>query len=124
MNKIEATKALLDYSRDVIFEDLAQDIAKAFGYSLHDLRLAPQPANTFHRLVPVPGHEKDMCVSVYELASRIAKGETKQKPSSGMNGIGSYAQDITEKAIGMLCDCTPLVPSSHANDCPAVVLIK
>lgn len=124
MKKHEATKVMLDHSRDVVFEDLAEDVAKAFGYTLHNLRIAPRPAESFSRLIPIPGHEKDFCVSMHELARKIAETETKAKIYSNMNGAGSFAQDITEKSIAMLCDCSPLIPNSHANDCPAVVLIK
>jgi len=124
MNKVEAAKVMYEHERDVVFESLAEDVAKAFGTSLHELRITPRPANTFHRLVPMKGHEKDLVVSMYEVASHIAKFVTSISVYSDMNGAGSYADDITEKAIAMLCDCSPLVPNSHHESCPAVVLIK
>lgn len=90
------------YSRYVLDPKFAQEIAKAFGYSLKDLGLQPRKTKTFHRL----NYNVDVAdlpsVSTYDLARELAEKITGESVSSGMHGMGSMAQDITEKSLALL----------------------
>jgi len=102
MTKTKALELMLEYSRQVIDPALARKIAKAFGYILTDLGIHAQKVSSFHRMTYNAETENLTAVSIYHLAQELALKETGTKVESRMNGQGSYAQDITEKAVEIL----------------------
>jgi len=103
MTKAKAKKLMLEYARLVISPTLANKIAQAFGYSLKELNLVPTKVKDFHRMNYTKETAELKAISVHQLAQAIAE---KKNPNitiqSMMNGMGSMAEDITEKAIKLI----------------------
>lgn len=102
MTQAKACKEMLNYARYVLDPNFAKEIAKAFGYSLKELGLQPQKTKTFHRLNYAADTAELPSVSCYQLARAIAEKQTGEEITSGMHGMGSMAQDITEKSLALL----------------------
>jgi hypothetical protein len=99
MTKYEATESLKEYSRNVVKPDLAINIAKAFGYTLADLDIQTRKTKDFQRM-NYSNQTGDLeAVSISALAKNLCLKVTGIEVTSEMNGTGSYAQDITDKAV-------------------------
>lgn len=102
MTKTKALKEMTEYARYVLNPSFAREIAKAFGYTLKDLGLQPQKTKTFHRLNYSADTADLQSVACYDLARELAFKVTGERVETGMNGRGSAAQDLTEKAVALL----------------------
>lgn len=102
MTKAKAIKLMNEYSRLVIDPALASKMAQAFGYTLPELGLKSQKVSSFARLTYSEETKNLSAISVYRLAQEIAFKISGVRVSSEMHGTGSYAQDITEKALEII----------------------
>lgn len=98
MTKTKALEQMRKYSRNVVDPELARKIAKAFGYSLKDLEITARKVDQFYRMNYSEETAKLTAVSIYELAQGLNLAIVGKQVYSNMNGLGSYADDITEKA--------------------------
>ena len=100
--KEEAKETLLENSRRVCDPDYADDLLKPFGESMKSLGLASAPTKNFSRLNYLEADADKPSVAIYNLAQDLAQKLTGERVSSGMHGRGSYAEDITKKAVALL----------------------
>jgi len=71
MTKTKALEQMLDNSRAVIDPDFARKIAKAFGYSLRDIKLKARKTSEFHRINYTDETANLKSISVNELANAL-----------------------------------------------------
>lgn len=90
---------MLENSRTIVDPAFANSIAKAYGQTLKSLGIMAVRAEAYHTNIYNP---KAMSVSIYEVAKELCFKVTGIDVHSGMHGKGSYAEDITEKAIAEL----------------------
>jgi hypothetical protein len=102
MTKTKALKQLKEYSRNVITPEFASKIAQAFGYTLKDLHLKSTKVEDFGRLNYTPETAKLKAIETSRLANELCYKITGEYVESNMMGSGSYAQDITEKAVAKI----------------------
>ena len=102
MTKAKAMELMLEYSRSLIDPALARKIAKAFGYTLSDLGLIPKKTKDFYRANYTDETASLTAISNYQLAQSLAEKFASIYVQSSMHGIGSMADDITEKSVNAL----------------------
>ena len=99
MTKAKANKLMLEHSRDIVAPSFANKIVQAYGQSLKSLGIKAYPAKEFEVISYNP---KALSVSMYEVAQALCQRITGVYVQTMMNGRGSGAQDITEKAVAKL----------------------
>lgn len=102
MTKQEAKQTMLELSRAVIDPKMAEEIAAAFGETLASLKLQSMATKDFNRLNYTAETAELPSIAVYQLAKALAEKLTEEWVRSEMNGKGSYAEDITKKAVALL----------------------
>lgn len=102
MTKDEALKVLHECNRAVIGAQDAEEIANAFGQTLKGLGIGGIKNSQHYRLNYRQDEANLETIAVYDLATELAEKLTGERPSSGMYGRGSYAEDMTEQSIKLL----------------------
>lgn len=95
---------MLEASRRVCDPNYAEDLLKPFGQTLKSVGIKPIKTNQMYRLNYAEEDAEKPSVAIYDLAQSLAQKLTGIRVSSGMHGQGSYAQDITEKAVSLIED--------------------
>ena len=103
LTKARALKLMLECGRELVEPKMVEDIAKVFGTSLKKLGLKPQKTSSF-RVIPYKDCDEELGVSMYEFAQKLVLDKKGINITSEMNGIGSYAEDITKQAVRELMD--------------------
>ena len=96
MTKTKALEQMLEYSRDVIDPDFARKIAKAFGYSLRDIKLRARKTSEYHRINYTEETANLKSVSVNELANALVF-KIFSKHFDSEQDAEEYASDIKSK---------------------------
>lgn len=100
--KETSKQAMLDNSRSVCDPEYAEDLLRPFGQTLESLGIKPIPSKLMNRLNYALEDADRQSVPIYELSQKLAYELTGERVTSGMYGRGSYAQDVTEKAVALL----------------------
>lgn len=103
------TKALLEldeYSRALITPDFAEELSKALGYSLKELKLEPKKSKDQYRAEYVSADE--LTIGTYLVAVAIAqKLQPDFRPTSRYSGWGRTVETYTEQAIEVIKNNPP-----------------
>jgi hypothetical protein len=101
MTKAKAIEQMLKNDRAIIAPEFARKIAKAFGYTLTDLKLKPKKCEDFYRATYVDGGLT--AIAVYQLAIAIAQEfEPNWKAEMPYHGWGSNCEHMTKTAIEVI----------------------
>ena len=114
---------MYEASRDVVSPFVAASMLSPWT-TLKKLKLNPRKLKDFKHLAYNLAEAEEYGISVSEVVTALAKSLGAETYYSQYEGEGKRHQDIVEHYIACLCDCTPLVPNSHHETCPAVVLVK
>ena len=101
MTQAKAKKLMLEYARDVVQPSFASKITQAFGFSLSDLGIKPQKVSEF-AIISADETKSLLAVSMSDVARALAQEVAGIIVSSNLNGRGSSAQDIAEKAVKLI----------------------
>ena len=102
MTKAKAMSMLKENARYLIDPKFASKIAQAFNLTLKDLGMKAIPTQQYGRVSYTEETAKLPSIATYQLAENICLKITGTTVSSNKFGRGSYAQDITYKAVSIL----------------------
>ena len=102
MTKQETLKLFKEHARQIVAPETADKFLEPFGETIKSLKIKPKKSKEFYHINCNEETGELLSVAIYEVARALAEKKNGVRLSSMMNGIGSYSEDITKKAIESL----------------------